>query len=230
MPCFLLDYSVRVTLLFRFCIYACFALSRDLLIQELRGEIQQHIHNCYQVFVPRQAAGQVIPQKGGQGREDHVVGGNLCHGHGYVGSGLEGKLSVQSKVPEYTQAQGNQVAGPVWEIGKFIQQSETAHFDETGADGEKGEFQDTDKFFHEYLQNHCVWSLRRKRKRLPAALSLPFPEGFRLGAGIAVALAVPGLELQLLTLDAHRGAGGDGVGDEDVGADDAVPADHRAAA
>ena len=35
------------------------------------------------------------------------------------------------------------------------------------ADGEKGEFQDTDKFFHEYLPNHCVWSLRRKRKRLP---------------------------------------------------------------
>ena len=28
--CFLLDYSVCVTLLFRFCIYACFALSRDL--------------------------------------------------------------------------------------------------------------------------------------------------------------------------------------------------------
>ena len=66
------------------------------LIQELRGEIQQHVYNRYHVFVPRQAAGQVIPQKGGQGREDHVVGGNLCHGHGYVSSGLEGKLSVQS--------------------------------------------------------------------------------------------------------------------------------------
>ena len=157
------------------------------LIQELRGEIQQHVYNRYQVFVPRQAAGQVIPQKGGQGREDHVVGGNLYHGHGYVGSGLECELSVQGKVPEYAQAQGNQVAGPVWEMGKFIQQSEAAHFDEAGADGEKGEFQDADKFFHEYLQNHCVCSLQRKR--LPAALFLPFPEGFRLGAGIAVALA-----------------------------------------
>ena len=38
------------------------------------------------------------------------------------------------------------------------------------------------------------------------------------------------LELQLLIFDAHRGAGGNGVGDEGVGADDGVPADHRLAA
>ena len=137
------------------------------LIEKLRGEIQQHIHNCYQVFVPRQTAGQIIAQKGGQRREDRIISGNLCHGYGHVGSGLEGKFPVQGKVPEYAQAQGNQVAGPVWEMGKFIQQGEASHFDETGADGEKGEFQDTDEFFHEYLQNHSIWSLRRKWKSLP---------------------------------------------------------------
>ena len=137
------------------------------LIEKLRGEIQQHIHNCYQVFVPRQTTGQIIAQKGGQRREDRIIDGNLCHGYGHVGGGLEGKFPVQGKVPEYAQAQGNQVAGPVWEMGKFIQQGEASHFDETGADGEKGEFQDTDEFFHEYLQNHSIWSLRRKRKSLP---------------------------------------------------------------
>lgn len=110
------------------------------LIEKLRGEIQQHIHNCYQVFVPRQTAGQIIAQKGGQRREDRIIGGNLCHGCGHVGGGLEGKFPVQGKVPEYAQAQGNQVAGPVWEMGKFTQQGEASHFDETGADGEKVNF------------------------------------------------------------------------------------------
>ena len=63
-----------------------------------------------------------------------------------------------------------------------------------------------------------------------AELFLPFPEGLGLGAVLTVAAAVPGLELKLLALDADGGAGGDGVGDEHIGADDAVPADDRTAA
>ena len=40
----------------------------------------------------------------------------------------------------------------------------------------------------------------------------------------------PLANLQLLALDADRGAGGNGMGDEDIGADDAVPANDRIAA
>ena len=56
--------------------------------------------------------------------------------------------------------------------------------------------------------------------------ALLFPEGL----GFDTAGAGPGLELELLALDTDGGAGGDGVGDEHVGADDAVPSDHCAAA
>ena len=40
----------------------------------------------------------------------------------------------------------------------------------------------------------------------------------------------PLANLQLLALDADRGTGGNGMGDEDIGADDAVPANDRIAA
>lgn len=63
-----------------------------------------------------------------------------------------------------------------------------------------------------------------------SGLFLPFPEWFRFCAGIAVAVTVPGLELQLLTLYADRGAGRDGVGDKHIGTNHAVPADGGAAA
>ena len=59
---------------------------------------------------------------------------------------------------------------------------------------------------------------------------LPFPEGIGFVTFFAVTGAVSGFELELLALDADRGAGRNGMGDEDIGADDAVPADDCAAA
>ena len=62
------------------------------------------------------------------------------------------------------------------------------------------------------------------------SLFLFFPEGIGLFAVVAVAAAVAGLELQLLAFDADGGAGGNGMGDEHVGAYDTVPADDGTAA
>ena len=41
---------------------------------------------------------------------------------------------------------------------------------------------------------------------------------------------LPGFELQFLILNADGGIGGDGMGDENIGADDAILTDHRFAA
>ena len=62
-------------------------------------------------------------------------------------------------------------------------------------------------------------------------LFLIFPERLRLAvAFFAVAAAAAGFHLQFLALDADGGAAGDGVGDENVGADGAFPADDSGAA
>ena len=57
--------------------------------------------------------------------------------------------------------------------------------------------------------------------------NLTVPEGFGLVTLLAVAAAVSGLELEFLALDTDGGAGRNGMGDEDVGTDDTVPADDR---
>ena len=65
----------------------------------------------------------------------------------------------------------------------------------------------------------CIF-LRKKRPRTwPLYFLLSVPEG-----------VLPGFELQFLIFDADGGIGGDGMGDEDIGSNDAVPADHRFAA
>ena len=72
--------------------------------------------------------------------------------------------------------------------------------------------------------------MKKRLTVLGLVLFLILPEGIRLVAVVTVAAAFAGLELQLLTFYTYGGAGGDGVGDEDVGADDAFPADDSGAA
>ena len=76
----------------------------------------------------------------------------------------------------------------------------------------------------------CVYSAKKERFRAPFSLffrCLLIPEGF---GGFGAAGAVSGFELEFLALDADGGAGRNGMGDEDVGTDNAVPSDDRAAA
>lgn len=57
------------------------------------------------------------------------------------------------------------------------------------------------------------------------SFALIFPEGF--GICLGATLAVVRFELQFLALDADRGTGRDGAGDEGVGANDRISADDR---
>ena len=145
--CFILrKLSIRRS--FLFCTVNRLAEHEKTLVEELRGEIQQHIHNRHQVFVPAKACCQEIAEQGRKRCEDRVVGGHLGHGHGHIGGGLEGELPVQRKVPQHTQTQGDEVAGPVGKVREFVEQGKSAHFNQACADGEKGEFENADEFFH----------------------------------------------------------------------------------
>ena len=110
----------------------------DVAIEEVfRDEIDDHGQRQDQVFIPAEAfAGEHGGPPGGKGRKYQIETGYFQHGNGDVVCGTECKLSVQGKVPDYGEHQGDQVRQPVVQMQDFLHQSKTDDLNQSGADRE----------------------------------------------------------------------------------------------
>ncbi len=91
-------------------------------------------------------AGQDGGPPGRQGRKDEVKQRYLGHGQGDVTSRLEGKFTVEGKVPEDRCNQGGKVADPVLKVQDLLKERKHHHLDDAGADGKEREFDGAQKF------------------------------------------------------------------------------------
>jgi len=80
-----------------------------------------------------------VAQICGQGREHHVKTEHLCHGHGYVGRGLEGVFPVEREIPQNRENQGYQAGYPVV-LDEYLNDGEGGDPDHAGGYGKQGEF------------------------------------------------------------------------------------------
>ena len=103
--------------------------------QKLGNKVEQHIEDGDDIFIPTDGY-QPVAQPGRQRGKEQIVYKYLCHSGGYIGSGLEGELTVEGKVPYDRQHQRDQVAWPIRPIGHFIEQSKAAHLDDAGTNRE----------------------------------------------------------------------------------------------
>ena len=124
-----------------------FAEDEKALIQEFRREIDDHIEDRHQVFVPLQRLCKVIPKQRGERREYRIVSEDLQHGNGYIRRRVEGELAVERKVPEYAEQQRDQVAGPIVPGGDLVEQRKTAEFNQACTGGEYCEFRNLSASF-----------------------------------------------------------------------------------
>ena len=116
--------------------------------EELRGDIQEHVDACYEIFVPAQVLRQPVTEDGGGRREDGIVSRDKQHRPRDIGRAAEGKLPVQREVPEHAQNQRDKIRRPIRPVQQLVQEGETADFDEARAGREEHELQESPGLVH----------------------------------------------------------------------------------
>lgn len=124
----------------RACRCRCFCRTQKPLVQEFRYEIEEHVEDRHQIFVPFQGFRKVIPKQRGEGRKDSIIGQNLQHGHGHVCGRMKGEFAVERKIPDDAQQQGDQVAGPIAPCGDLVEQRKAAKLDQPRTGGKTANF------------------------------------------------------------------------------------------
>ena len=104
----------------------------ETLKQELCDKVKKHIDDGDEILVPSAYVSKVMLKISAQWRKYEVVCKDEEHCLLYVGGALKGVVSVESKVPEHTQYQGDQIAYPVVQVDNLIHQGECADLDQPG--------------------------------------------------------------------------------------------------
>ena len=79
-----------------------YALSEDheAIEQEFGDEIDKHVEDGDEVFVPEELLSQVLLQQSREGSEDGLVSQDLEHGYGDIVGAVECEFPVQREIPD----------------------------------------------------------------------------------------------------------------------------------
>ena len=70
------------------------------LIEELGDKVHQHVQYRHKIIIEMKCHSQIVSDVGRQWRKDQIVEEDLGHGNLYIGSGFEGEVAVERKVPK----------------------------------------------------------------------------------------------------------------------------------
>ena len=124
------------------------AVNDIFLVEELGGEVQEHVDAGDEVLVPAHVLRQPVAQDGRGRREHRIVRRHEEHGLRDVRRAAERELPVQREVPKDAQGQCDEIGGPIRPVQQLVQQGETADFDESGAGGKEDELQESPGLVH----------------------------------------------------------------------------------